>query len=146
MFVLVVLSTFSLAAHYTADDSAPLVMHHAEILTPVVKAGSVLKYHSKDYSKRRDCYPPQGEGKFFHLFASVEGANADEVVHKKQATMKVAAWPPGKHLNHDGFAEVPASLPPGRYSVSFVADYSCHHASKILRVSQMIGVVTVIAK
>jgi len=80
------------------------------------------------------------------LFSSIDGAIPDAITHKKQAIIKTAAWPPGKHLSHDGYAEVPATLPPGRYSVSYSADYSCEGASKILHITQLIGVVNVVAK
>lgn len=131
--------------HYTTDIRPPLVLHNFTVLTPVVAAGGQIDYQAV-YDKRKECHPPLGGGEVRYRFASIDAGVEGNLIRENVEGIKRTSWPAGHGLLGTGAANVPRDLPPGRYSVTGTAEYSCANAPYLLRTVTPPMIVVVLAK
>lgn len=114
------------------DDRPPIVLHSSVPVASVVQQGGVLQYVST-YSKRAECYRPQGTGEVSYTLARL---NDDQTEHRDVVFhfdfKREAKWPAGENLTHKSAVPIPADIPPGHYMYEATAKYICAGASKPL--------------
>ena len=125
------------------DDSAPITFHSVILETPVVRVGGVLSYSSV-YSKRADCFPPDGKGEVGYRLTRIGDASAE---HKHLSYVfdfkREAKWPPGVNITYATRVPIPADIPPGTYTYTAMSTFECKNASRLLTVEGPVLAVTV---
>lgn len=136
LLLCVTLGTFNFVQRFMLDVQAPLVIHSIQAETRLVKQGGTV-FYSALYSKRANCYPPRGTGEVRYRFETLatqkKPSALGNLIWENVEGIRRADWPPGDRLFGQSAAAVPIGLPPGKYTLTPTAIYSCANAPHLLQ-------------
>ena len=121
-----------IASRLWYDDRAPLVMHSSVPDSTVIIQGGVLHY-TTTYSKRSACFPPSGMGEVsYKLTRTNDSAPQFRNLIYHFDVRREAKWPAGDNLTWRTAVPIPEDIPPGGYTYTASATYTCEGASRPL--------------
>lgn len=111
------------------DDRAPMQFWNLKT-SKVLRPGQTFLLEF-DYTKREECYPPQGRGEVeYRLWTQEAGLG---FVRFKIIANSISFASPAVNGHRQTMVPLPV-LDPGRYALQSRAEFWCRHASRILEV------------
>lgn len=108
------------------DDREPIVVTNINVLTPTMKPGEQMTYEF-DYTKRTECYPPDGRGELQYRYWINDGNGFNKFAWIDIQTISYAV--PTDH-HRKTTIQMPI-INPGSYMLQYRWRFYCKGASKV---------------